>query len=180
MRTRLAVLDPAWPAKSQAIVKAIARFPAFAAAHRVALFSPMPSEPNIEGLWQGATQQFCYPRVREGYMEFVEVRQHADLTPSSWHAHIQELAHSDARVVPPAEIEVILVPGLAFTARGQRLGRGGGYYDRYLEKLTTKTLRIGVCFALQIVKALATEPHDQLVNTVVTEDGFLKKDGGPA
>ena len=173
MRARLATLLPQRTEKSRAIVAALEKHPALAGSRLIALFSPMDSEPDVEGLWTGTTHRFCYPRITEGRMEFVEVRRHADLTPSSWHAQIRELAHLDARVVSPAEINVMLAPGLAFTAQGQRLGRGGGYYDRYLETLGASTLKIGVCFAVQIVKALPIEPHDQLMNAVLTEDGFL-------
>jgi 5-formyltetrahydrofolate cyclo-ligase len=65
------------------------------------------------------------------------------------------------------------VPGLAFTRKGLRLGRGGGYYDRYLAALPPTTLKIGVCFALQLVDAMPTEPHDQRMNAVVTEEGLV-------
>jgi 5-formyltetrahydrofolate cyclo-ligase len=108
-------------------------------------------------------------------MEFVDVGALADLTTSSWHPKIREHGNPAARVVPPEEIDVILVPGLAFTRLGQRLGRGGGYYDRYLASLPAKTLKIGVCFGFQIVDALPTESHDQAVAAVVTEAGFLSK-----
>jgi len=101
----------------------------------------------------------------------------ADLTTSPWHPQIREPVDPGARVVPPAEIEVILVPGLAFTREGQRLGRGGGNYDRYLALLPASTLKMGVCFALQIVETLPAEPHDQPVDAVATEDGILRQKG---
>jgi 5-formyltetrahydrofolate cyclo-ligase len=68
---------------------------------------------------------------------------------------------------------VILVPGVAFTRAGQRLGRGGGYYDRLLSALPAKAVRLGVCFELQIVDELPSEPHDMRVDGVVTEREVL-------
>lgn len=173
MRTRLAGLGPERTEKSQAIVAAVAVRPGVVGRGRMALFSPLPSEPDVEGIWKMVSGPFCYPRITRGEMEFVDVGSLADLTISSWHPKIREYGDLGARVVAPAEIDVILVPGLAFTRRGERLGRGGGYYDRYLASLPVGTLKIGVCFDCQIVATLPMEPHDQTVDDVVTESGFL-------
>jgi 5-formyltetrahydrofolate cyclo-ligase len=173
MRTRLAALGSTRAGKSRAIVAAIAACPSMSSRRRIALFSPLPSEPDIEGLWQLKPSQFCYPRITKGELEFVDVSALADLTISPWHPQIREHGHSEARVVPPAEIEGILVPGLAFTRQGHRLGRGGGNYDRYLVLLPPTTLKVGVCFGVQLVGSVPTEPHDVRVDAVVTEDGVL-------
>ncbi len=173
MRTRLAAPDPARAEKSRAIVAALAPSLAGVGQRWIALFSPLAGEPDVELLWATEPARFCYPSVAQGKMEFVEVEKLADLTTAPWHAHIREhrLA-GEASIVPPAEIGAILVPGLAFTKRGHRLGRGGGYYDRYLAALPATTRKIGVCFAMQLVETLPIEAHDQHMNAVVTEDGL--------
>jgi 5-formyltetrahydrofolate cyclo-ligase len=79
--------------------------------------------------------------------------------------------HNAAPIVAPESVDLFLVPGLAFTAAGARLGRGGGYYDRLLPLRRAASTALGVCFALQIVAAIPREPHDQVVDAVVTEDG---------
>lgn len=173
MRIRLATLGAARAEKSQAIASTLARHPAFQSGRHVAIYSPILSEPDIELLWEMAPGRFCYPRVANGKMEFVEVETLAHLTPSAWHPQIREHSQPGARVVLPEEIGAIAVPGLAFTKSGHRLGRGGGYYDRYLASLPTSTMRIGVCFALQIVATLPIEPHDQPMHAVVTEEGLI-------
>ena len=61
--------------------------------------------------------------------------------------------------LPP--IELLLVPGLAFTVSGQRLGQGGGFYDRLLHRLPSTCLTVGIGFALQRRDSLPTEFHDQ-------------------
>lgn len=71
--------------------------------------------------------------------------------------------------VDPDAIDVVLVPGLAFTRDGRRLGQGGGFYDRFLPRLRPDCVTIGVCFAEQIVDDLTTEPHDRIVDRVVTD-----------
>lgn len=67
---------------------------------------------------------------------------------------------------PPEKITCILVPGRAFSTDGIRVGRGGGYYDRYLPK--TKALRIGVAYEEQLFDALPSGPHDARMDMIVT------------
>ena len=173
MRLRLTAPNPGRAEQSRAIVAAIVAHPAFSRDRPVALFSPLPSEPDVEEIWRLAPGQFCYPRVVQGEMEFVSVQTLDDLITSPWHPHIREHAMADAPAIRPAEIGIILVPGLAFTRKGIRLGRGGGYYDRYLAALPAATWKVGVCFAQQIVEQIPTELHDQGVDVVVTEDGAV-------
>ncbi len=75
-------------------------------------------------------------------------------------------------LVQPAEIDLALVPGLGFAPGGMRLGRGAGYYDRWLAALPARTLRIGIAFACQILPDLPAAPHDRPVHAIVTEDGW--------
>ena len=81
--------------------------------------------------------------------------------------------------VPEADVEpswpdVVVVPGLAFTAAGDRLGQGGGWYDRFLSKVRPDCTTIGVCFAEQIVDELPVEVHDVTMDHVVTDRGVLR------
>ena len=64
-----------------------------------------------------------------------------------------------------AQIDLALIPGLAFDAHGHRLGRGKGYYDRFLTAFTGRT--IGVCFDFQKVAEVPVDAHDVAVNMVV-------------
>lgn len=67
---------------------------------------------------------------------------------------------------------VTLVPGLAYTRTGQRLGMGGGYYDRFLAA-HPDTFSIGLCYGWQLLDSLPTEPHDQRVGMLITEAGVV-------
>ena len=71
----------------------------------------------------------------------------------------------------PSTLDVVLVPGVAYTADGWRLGQGGGWYDRFLPMLRPDAVTVGVAFAVQIVDALPVEPHDVPVDHVVTDVG---------
>jgi 5-formyltetrahydrofolate cyclo-ligase len=68
-------------------------------------------------------------------------------------------------LVDVSEIDVVLVPGLAFTTTGDRLGYGGGFYDRFLPTVSAPT--IGVCFAEQLVDELPRSPDDVRVQQVI-------------
>jgi 5-formyltetrahydrofolate cyclo-ligase len=67
-------------------------------------------------------------------------------------------------------LDLVLVPGVAFTPDGRRLGRGGGHYDRFLAALPPACPTIGVCFAEQLVDDLPMEAHDRLVGSVLAAD----------
>ena len=68
--------------------------------------------------------------------------------------------------------DALFIPGLAFTLKGERLGRGRGYFDRFLNDYTG--VKIGVAFEDQIFKELVTDEHDQLVEYLVTEKQIYK------
>ena len=72
----------------------------------------------------------------------------------------------EAEIVSPKAVEVWLVPGLAFTRSGKRIGYGGGWYDRLLGDLKFP-LSIGIAHAFQVVDDLPSEPHDVLLSKVV-------------
>ena len=73
------------------------------------------------------------------------------------------------------EVDVFLVPGVAFTATGKRLGRGGGYYDKLLSKYPD-TLKIGITFNERIMQDLPTESHDISMDYVFTNDKYYKSE----
>ena len=72
--------------------------------------------------------------------------------------------------IAPTSLDVVIVPGSVFDKRGGRMGYGGGYYDRFLAHRAPQAIRIGVCFELQMEDKIALEPHDQLLDFIVTED----------
>ncbi len=73
----------------------------------------------------------------------------------------------------PALVDVVIVPGIAFTRSGTRLGQGGGWYDRFLPRVRTDCANVGVGFEPQLLDHVPTEPHDVLLDTVVTDAGVV-------
>lgn len=74
-----------------------------------------------------------------------------------------------AAAIASPDLDLIIIPGLAFTTRGARLGFGGGYYDTYLAGRTGPVL--GLAYGFQILDHIPQEPHDCRVDWVVTENG---------
>ena len=79
------------------------------------------------------------------------------------------LEPKDADIVPPQTVAIWIVPGLAFTQDGTRLGYGGGWYDRLLAAAEGPKTLIGVAHSFQIVDALPTEPHDVKLSVVLDD-----------
>ena len=71
----------------------------------------------------------------------------------------------------PDQIDLILVPGLAFSKDRHRLGRGGGFFDRLLSDRGKNAFKLAIGFSFQVVDSIPTEEHDVKVDAVVTEQG---------
>ena len=85
------------------------------------------------------------------------------------HGPMNILEPAAAELVEPGEVAAWIVPGLAFTKDGRRLGYGGGWYDRLLAKAAESSVKIGVGHGFQIVDDLPGEPHDIPLDMVVTD-----------
>jgi len=90
------------------------------------------------------------------------------LAPGLWGIR-EPVVERCARLHAQDEVELILLPGVAFTRDGARLGYGGGFYDRLLAGIAQRPILIAAAFALQIVEALPQEAHDARVGWLVTE-----------
>ena len=77
---------------------------------------------------------------------------------------------ADADIVEPKKVDVWIIPGLAFTRGGKRLGYGGGWYDRFLASAPKGAVKIGVAYSFQIVDDLPAEPHDIPLTDIVKGD----------
>jgi len=87
------------------------------------------------------------------------------------HYGIREPKAERLLVVPPGEIDAVLVPAVAFDRRGYRVGYGGGYYDRFLPGCP-QAAKIGAAFACQIVPEVPVDRYDVKVERIVTEEGI--------
>jgi len=72
------------------------------------------------------------------------------------------------REMPGEKIDLVVVPGLAFDKSGRRLGRGGGYYDKFLASLPLETPRVGLAFDFQLIEDIPSLSHDIPVTRVIS------------
>ena len=161
-------------AASQAIAERLESLPAWRSARTVALHAAMGAEVETADLARRAVsagKRVVWPRVATSgpAMEFAECAA-AGLVAGSTRA-LEPPA--SAPIVPGREIDLVCVPGVAFDARGGRLGRGRGHYDATLARLPRSAFRVGLALESQIVPAVPNEPHDERLDAVVTETRVL-------
>ena len=102
------------------------------------------------------------PRVNGDEMDFYPY------SVDAMHCGAMGILEPDGDVpVAPQDIDVMILPGLAFTAYGLRLGRGKGYYDRYMEREGFRAYTIGICHTVQLLDTLPVEQHDKGIDEVV-------------
>ena len=140
--------------------------------HTVMAYWPLPDEPDISPLldaWVAQGRVVLLPKVTgDDSMQLRRYTSPADLQEGAFHI----LEPIGEPFTDYDQIDVALVPGVAFDAAGHRLGRGRGYYDRFLSShlspLTShpSPLLIGICFPFQRVAAVPSEPHDVLMDEV--------------
>ena len=116
-----------------------------------------------------AGKRVCVPVVlkKEKRLMVSEVKDRVDDLESG-HFGIYEPKRDRVKEVPLEDIDLVIVPGVAFDDSNARLGRGAGYYDAFLCRLPKKTKTIGLAFDFQIVKSLPKTPRDIPVQKIIT------------
>ena len=150
--------------KSALIFKRILELDSIKGAKCVALYASLPDEVySLEAVeYLSDSKRVLLPRVCGDDMDFYP---YLAGTLSTGAFGISEPQVGQA--VCPAEIDVIVVPGVAFSAEGKRLGRGKGYYDRYMSRDGFRATKVGVCYAEQIADDIPTELHDITMDCVI-------------
>lgn len=153
--------------RSRRLFARVEALPEFEAARTVAFFCALGDEPETQPAlerWLARGKRIVVPRVEGERMEFFEY------APGVMESGAFGICEPGAGAVccPTAEIDLVIVPGTAFSPLGARMGRGRGYYDRYLSRLDFRGTKVGVCYAHQLVGTLPCEPHDVAMDRVVT------------
>lgn len=133
------------------------------AAHTVLLYSALPDEVNTDYLLLSAREEgktVLLPRV-DGERLTLHVYDPDVMAPGAF--GVMEPQGPEFPSSRYGEIELALVPGMAFDRRGHRLGRGKGYYDRLLPQLPAARV-VGLCFPFQVVASVPAEAHDAAVH----------------
>lgn len=176
---------------SAAVAENLAGVPDVAEARTLMAFLSLPTEidtwPLIRWAWHQG-KRVTIPRIesaadagdvaRDRLNMVAVLLGEADVAEASAHPAVCPgplgiLGVPDAPVMPPGEIDVVLLPCRAVDRRGNRLGKGGGFYDRFLAQASLRATRIAVGFREQVLDEVPVADHDQPIDMVVTDDEIL-------
>lgn len=163
--------------RSASITNAFNNLAPLRSAAVVGLFASMDVEPDlapVAALCMARGQRLVYPRVhRDDAGPFIRLYEVAgpDALVPGWGGLLEPPTE---RPVQPEDVDVLITPGLLFDRAGGRLGRGGGCYDKLLA-MGRPGVVVGVGFHEQIVPRLPLEPHDALLDGIVTDEGFVNR-----
>jgi 5-formyltetrahydrofolate cyclo-ligase len=175
---RDALTEQALADRSLAVQESLFGFELFRQARTVMLFTAFRSEvatiPMIErAVREGKRTAVPVSLLAERALLPCEVRDTAlDLAPGAY--DIMEPPPERRRPVDPRDIDFLCLPGLAFDKQGNRLGYGGGFYDRFLELLRPDCTLAALAFSFQMVDFVPHAPHDKPVQFVVTDKGVIR------
>jgi len=165
---------------SRAVRERVLRLEAWRGARVVALFAAIRGEVDVlplvaEALLRGKRAVFPRANRADRTLTFHGVASASDLVPGAF--GVPEPPADPSRRVGIDEIDLLFVPGVAFDARGRRLGFGGGFYDRLIASRpgrarpgdTPRPLAVGLAFECQLLAEVPAEPSDERVDVLVTE-----------
>jgi 5-formyltetrahydrofolate cyclo-ligase len=160
-------------ARSRCIWERVIALSCYQHARMVLGYMAFDHEVLTDGLMQQAMasgKQIVLPMVqadREGMTLYaIEDLEHD--VASGYHG-ILEPQPQRTRAVVPETLELALIPGVAFDLRGGRLGFGAGFYDRLLSRLPRDIPMVGLAFDFQVIPRLPSQPHDIMLDAIVTE-----------
>lgn len=166
--------------KSQAICRTLISTPEFITARVIMVYLDARGEVRTDGIirycWDNGKRvavPVCVPKTHQllasELMSFNELQ--------NGFYNIREPKQEYIRLISPDQLDLIIVPAVAYDRRGYRIGYGGGYYDRFLSSISRTMPLVGIAFDLQIIEAVPVEDFDIPVNMVITESGIIRMRG---
>ncbi|BAL82465.1 putative 5-formyltetrahydrofolate cyclo-ligase [Selenomonas ruminantium subsp. lactilytica TAM6421] len=158
---------------SQRMIDVFCALPDFKAPKTVLCYASMADEVQLKPLVErflAAGVTVAMPHViGKGQMEAVTLASLDNLVEGEYGILTPDLAKG--KVVPPEQLDLIIVPGVAFDTRGERLGMGAGFYDAYIAQ-AVNAKRVALAYSCQLVADVPMEEHDVLVHKIITEQGI--------
>ena len=172
-RIRSQVSPPIAEAASQGVWNILRGLPEFKKAEGIGAFASTSNEINTISILQGVLglgKKLYLPRVVKDrtHFDYCQVQDLKNLEAGAYGI----LEPTDRRSVEWAQLDLVLVPGLAFDRKGNRLGFGKGYYDRILPNLKKSALTVGLAYSFQIVEQVPFTSDDVPMKALLTEKGF--------
>lgn len=153
------------------ITSKVLKSPLYIEANSIFVFIGFGSEVNTIKIIEDALskgKKIYVPKIENKIMKVINITSLDNLKPGVF--GILE-PHSGDEL--EGDCDLILMPGVAFTKSGDRLGYGAGYYDKYLSKYNKSAIRMAIAYSVQIVDVLPTDSYDKKVHYILTEDSFL-------
>ena len=178
IRVQMKALSPAdLRPEDDALFAQFLALPQTAQAKTILLYHGMGAEPETARLLSAllaAGKQVALPRCLPGHG--MEARLVTARTQLVRHKYGMLEPGEDCPVIPPEELDLILVPGLAFDRQCRRLGQGGGFYDRYLAGYTGPT--VALCRPRFLLEEIPCDPHDRRVDCICTPQEIISAHEG--
>ncbi|MCE5191541.1 MAG: 5-formyltetrahydrofolate cyclo-ligase [Actinomycetia bacterium] len=173
---RRAVMPEQRAAASHAVTEAVLGLPEMAVARAVLVYGSMPEEVDttelIEALWNRHVR-VALPRVQaRGELRLHWYEPHHELCTGAY--GLTEPS-PEAPVALPSQMDIVVVPGVAFDLQCHRLGLGGGYYDALLAHMRGSVVTVGVAFDEQVTPLVPCGDHDEPVDILVTPTQLVRR-----
>lgn len=181
IRQKLSELDPTVAhAKSMAACLKLIAQPEFSKARTVMIYLPIPGEVDIAPIalrgWQ-EQKLIAAPKISwdQRHMIPLEIRSLESGLVNTQRPGIAGLREPDSgEPVSVERLDLVIVPALAFDRRGNRLGRGAGFYDRFLASPRFRGVAVGLAFREQVLDDLPVQPNDVPMHMLVTDEEVLR------
>ena len=158
--------------KSSLILKVLLSEKAFIDASSVALYFSVNGEVDTREIFKKCIdleKKVFFPKTRGSDLAFLRTRNVEELTPGAF--AIPE-PPADAESARSDELDLVLVPGVAFDLSGNRIGYGKGFYDRFLKDIPRRA-RFGLAYRFQVLKSVPSNETDVKAGCIITEDGAI-------
>ena len=156
-------------ALTASLTKALLQFPAYPKAQRIMAYLSLPGEADLDDFLRAALAEgkeiyvpVCLPDFK------MEAGRLSDMEHFAKGPHGLRDLPPGYETARPEELDLLLVPAVAVDISGHRLGRGAGYYDRFLSRVSQEK-RVAVVWDFQLTEAVPAEAHDLSVGAVITE-----------
>lgn len=159
--------------KNKKIVTKLLQLPEFKNAKKILIYLPIKGEFDPSSLLtkKSLNKFFILPRVanKEGKLDLYYVKNLEDVEKGSFNI-LEPKLH--LKIAKPKDLDLAIIPGIAFSQNGHRIGYGKGFYDRLLKKINCP--KIGVAYDFQIVDNIAGQEHDVPLNAIITEEKIIR------
>ena len=165
--------------KSAAIMKRLFEFANFLESKIVLFYLSHKSEVDTEPMIHKALaleKIIALPLIDEEKRGIIPLKiDNLDRDTQPGYRGIREPISQRCKQIPVQQVNLAIIPGIAFDERGGRIGYGTGFYDRFIPNLDITTRKVALAFECQIVPQIPMEPHDRYTDIIITEKRIVYK-----